>query len=206
MITLQQLSDLFISDVSGGKVSKDTTVSRQEVVKKIRSLVHTVMKPVYYDKWAEGDKSAVPQCIYSYELSLQEDAEGKYIAIPDFYMALPDSRGIHRVYVKGNRYNDFVIQHNPGISGELAHSSMKGVQYCSIEGLKVRINKGSTAKKADKMILQIINVAPDALADTDPLPMVPEQIEMLMRLLKADFAVFAGIQTDYANNQNNNIR
>lgn len=206
MITLKQAAELFISDVSGGKVSKDSAVNLQEVIKKLRSYIHTVVKPVYYDKWAEGDKSAVPQCIYPYELSLQSDAEGNYIAIPDFYMSLPDSRGIHRLYVKGNRFSDFVIQHNPGISGDLPHASMKGVQFCSIEGLKIRMNKGCTAKKADKIILQIINIAPDALADTDPIPLMPEQLAQVMRLMKQDYAAFAGIQSDYLNNNNPNIK
>lgn len=206
MNTLQQIADLFISDVSGGKVSKDSTISKQEVIKKIRSFVHTVIKPVYYEKWNEGDKSAIPQCIYTYELSLQEDAYGKYIAIPDFFMALPDNRGVHRVFVKGNSYDDFVIQNNPGITGNLPHSSMKGVQYATIEGLKVRMGKGSMASKANKIMLQIINVAPDALLETDPLPLMGEQVAELMKLLKMDYAVFAGITTDYLNNANTNSR
>lgn len=206
MVTLNQIADLILHDFEGGIPSKDSKLDRRDIIKKARSFIHTIVKPLYYEKWNEGDKSAIPQCIYSYELSLSEDAEGKYIAIPDFYMSLPDNRGIHRVYVKGNRYADFVIQNNPGVTGDLPHSSMKGVQYCSIEGLKVRMNKGCTAKKADKMILQIINIAPEALADDADLPLMGEQLAELLKLLKMDYAPFANVQTDYLNNNNPNIR
>lgn len=206
MITLKQISDLFISDISGGKVSKDSTVSPQEVIKKIRSFLHTVLKPVIWDKIAYGDRTAITQAIYSYELSLLEDAQGKYLDIPDLYMALHDNRGFHRLYVKGNPFADFVLMHNPGISGELPHASMKGVQYCYLEGQRVRIAKGSIAKKADKMILQILNQAPDAVDENTNIPILPEQLSEILRLLKMDYAPMAGIQTDYINNQNTNIR
>lgn len=206
MITLNQLADMLLHDFEGGIPSKESKLDRRDIILKARGFIHAVVKPLYYEKWNEGDKSAIPQCIYSYELSLLEDAEGKYISIPDFYMALPDNRGIHRVYVKGNRFSDFVIQTNPGITGDLPHSSMKGVQYCSIEGLKVRMNKGCTAKKADRMILQIINIAPEALAADAALPLMGEQLAELIKLLKMDYAPFANIQSDYLNDNNPNVK
>lgn len=206
MITLNQIADLVIHDFDGGLPSKDSKLDRRDVIKKARSFLHTVLKPVMWEKLDDGDKSAISQAIYSYELDLSEDGEGKYIAIPDFYMALRDNRGIHRVYVKGNPYDDFVIQHNPGTSGGLPHAQIKGVQYAWIQGLKFRIGKGSSAKKGNKMIMQIINMAPDALLDGDALPIMGEQLSELIRLLKMDYAPTAGITSDYLNNQNTNIR
>lgn len=206
MITLNQIADLLIHDFDGGIPSKDSKLDRRDIIKKARAFLHTVLKPVEHEKLADGDKSAIAQAIYSYELSLQEDTEGKFIAIPDFYMALRDNRGVHRLYVKGNPYNDFTIQQNPGISGSLPHASMKGVQYCWIRRMQVRISQGTTAKKADKMILEIINMAPDALGDSDALPIMGEQLAELLRLLKMDYAPFMNVQTDYLNNQNTNIR
>lgn len=206
MITLQQIADLILHDFEGGLPSKESKLDRRDIILKARSFLHTVLKPVMYEKWAEGDKSALSQAIYTYELSLSEDAEGKYIAIPDFYMALPDNRGIHRIYVKGNPYVDFTPQANPGITGNLPHASLKGMQYYTVEGMKIRIRKGSAAKKGDKMMLQIINMAPDALAETASLPLMGEQLAELIRLLKQDYAPFAGVQTDYLNNQNANIK
>lgn len=207
MITLNQIADLVIHDFEGGLPSQESKLDRRDIVKKARHFLPTVLKPVLWGKISEGDRSTIPQAIYTYELSLQEDSQDrKYLAIPDLYMALHDNRGIHRLYVKGNPYADFVPMNNPGVSAMLPHSKLKGVQYYYVEGMNIIIGPGSIAKKADKMILQIINPAPDALGENDALPMLPEQLAELIRLVKMDYAPFANVQTDYLNNQNANIR
>lgn len=207
MITLLNIADLFIHDFSGGGIpSIDSVLDRRDVIKKARGFISAVVKPEYYAKMNEGDKSAVSQCIYSYELSLETDSEGKYVTIPDSFMVLSHNRGLHRIFVKGNYANDFVIQHHPGVSGNLPHTGMVGIQYCYIEGKKVRMAKGCSAKKADKIMLQIINPAPDALGENDAIPMGPEHLSEVLRLLKMDFAPFANITSDYLNNNNTNIR
>jgi hypothetical protein len=207
MITLKNIADLFIHDFSGGLPSKDTQLDPRDVILKARGYLNKVLKSIWYEKKNEGDNSAISQAIYPYELSLEtNDAGQKYVTIPDVYMALPHNKGIHRIYIKGNPFNDLVIQHNPGISSNLPHMKLKNIQYCYIEGNKIFMGKGCAATKADKFVLQIINIAPDALGDTDPIPMVPEQLDELNRLLKMDYAPFAQIPNDYANNQNTNIR
>lgn len=205
MITLTQIGDLFLRDFSGGDQSKDSQLDRRDVIKRARYFANAVLKPIYFEKLSEGDRSAIAQAIYSYELSATKDSTGQYyLSIPDSFMALVHNRGVHRIYPKGNPFRDFVIQHNPGISSNLPHMKLAGVQYCYIEGLKVWFGKGCVANKADKFILQIINVAPDAIADTDPLPIMPEQVGEIMRLLKMDYAPVASIPNDYLNNQNAN--
>lgn len=205
MITLKQIADLFLHDFSGGVPSKDSTLDRRDVIKKARGFLNTVLKPVVYEKLSEGDRSAITQAIYTYELSLQEDSTGqKYLAIPDSYMALVHNRGIHRIFSKGNPYNDYVIQHHPGITGNLPHTKIKGVQFAYIEGMKVMMSKGCTAKKSDKIILQIINTAPDAIGENDALPMAPEHLSEVLRLLKQDYFPTVAIPADMTNNQNPN--
>lgn len=207
MITLNQIADLILHDFEGGLPSHDSKMDRRDIVKKLRVFLPTVLKPVMWNKIAEGDRSAIPQAIYTYELTLEEDGQRrKFIAIPDLYMALHDNRGFHRLYVKGNPYVDFILMNNPGVSGQLPHAHMRGVQYVYLEGMNVVIGPGSIAKKADTMVLQIINPAPDAIGDNDLIPMIPEQVADLIRLVKMDYAPFANVQTDYLNNSNSNIR
>lgn len=207
-MTLRNIADLLIHDLSGGVASKDSTLDRRDIIMKARGYLNTLLKPIYFEKKNEGDNSPISQAIYSYELSLEEEAgtKQKYLTIPDVYMALPFNKGINRLYVKGNPNRDFVIQHNPGISGTLPHTKLKNIQFCYIEGMKIKMGKGCTAKKADKLILQIINIAPDALGENDPLPIIPEQLADLNKMLKSDYAPFLQIPADMANNENPNIR
>lgn len=209
MITLQQIADLFIHDFAGGIVSKDEKIKldRRDVIKKARLYLNQVLKPEFFAKMNEGDRSAISQAIYSYELTLQTDSTNQgFVTLPDWYISLPHNRGIHRLYVKGNYYDEFIIMANPGVSGRLPHTKIKGNQFCTIEGLTIKMGPGSTAKKADRLILQVINAAPDAILETDPLPAAPEHVAEVMRLLKADYTPTAQVPVDNLNNQNPNIR
>jgi hypothetical protein len=207
-MTLRNIADLLLHDLSGGVPSKDSNLDRRDIIMKARAYMNAVIKPIYFEKKNEGDNSAITQAIYPYEVSLEEESgtKQKYLTIPDVYMALPHNKGIHRLHIKGNPYSDFTIQHNPGISGTLPHTKLKNIQYCYIEGMKIKMGPGCTAKKADKLILQIINIAPDALGDNDPLPLMPEQLAELNRLLKADYAPLLQVPADMANNQSPNIK
>lgn len=207
MTTLKNIADLIMHDLNGGDKSKDSQVDERDIIKKARIYCNAVLQPIIWGKKAEGDNSAVTQAIYPYELSLQTDSAGqKYLTIPDVYAALVYNKGIHRLYVKGNPYRDFVIMHNPGISGRMPHTKLKNIQYCYIEGMSIKMGPGCTAKKADKLILQLINAAPDAIGVTDVLPMAPEQLSEVIRLIKADYLPTAQVPNDYVNNQNTSIR
>lgn len=207
MITLTQLADIFISDFSGGDQSKDSQLDKREVILKIRSYLNPILKLEYYGKMNEGDKSAITSAIASYEVNLSEDDAGqKYIDIPDFYMTLPHNKGLHRIHIKGNAFRDFIPVSNPGVSGELPHMKIKGLQYFYVEGKKAMMLNGCIASKADKIVLQLIVPAPDSLGDTDPLPLLKEHMGDVMARLKQDFAPMAMIPNDYANNQNKDIK
>lgn len=207
MITPKQLADTFISDQSGGDQSKDSGLDVREVILKIKSYIVPLVKGEYFGKLNEGDKSAITQLIATYELSLEvEDTGQKFITIPDFYITLPYNKGIHRLYIKGNPFNDFVIMHQPGISGRLPHTLIKNEQFCYIEAMKVKMGPGCTAKKADKIILQLITPSPDTLGDNDPMPILNEHVAQIMEMLKRGFAPVAMLPNDMANDNNPNIK
>lgn len=204
MITPNNIADLFISDFSGGDQSKDSPLDRREVVLKIRSYIIPLVKGEYYNKWNEGDKSAISSIIASYELSLaKDDTSQLYLTIPEFYMTLPYNKGVHRLYIKGNPYNDFYLMHNPGISGNLPHTKIKNEQSCYIEGNKIKMGPGCTAKKADKIVLQLLVPAPDSVGDDEALPILQEHVHEIMKMLRADFVP---IPNDMANDNNPNTK
>lgn len=206
-MTLRELSDVIIHQLEGGDKSKDSHLDRRDIMLKARNYAATVLKPIYYEKLNEGDATAIAQAIYTYETTLQKDAGGRwYVQLPDGYMNLWQNRGIHRVFVRGNPFRDFVIQHHPGITSNLDHTELPGVQFCYIEGRNIVMSKGCKATKADKIVVQTINPAPASLAETDHLPASPEQLAEIIRLIVAEYMPLLGIPVDTLNNQNPNIR
>lgn len=206
-MTLRELADTVIHQLEGGDKSKDSHLDRRDFILKARQYAALVLKPVYFEKLNEGDGTAISQAIYTHEGTLEKDDGGRqYIEVPDGYMNLTHNRGIHRVFIKGNVFQDFVLQHHPGITSNLDHMQLGGLQFCYIEGRRIYMGSGCKASRADKIVVQTINPAPSSLSETDHLPASPEQIAEIMRLLVAEYMPLLGIPVDTLNNQNPNIR
>jgi len=207
MISVDQAAQIFIDDFSGGDPSKDSQLDKREIALKIRSLFYSIVKMETFNKKNEGDNSAVTNAIVTYEVTLQQDDTGqKYVNMPDVPATLAYNKGFHRMYAKGNPYEDFIPQMNPGMSSTLPHMKIKGLQYYYVEGMKAKFSKGCTAKKADTIVMQLIVPSPDSIADDQPLPLLKEYMPDILTKLKADYAPLAAIPNDYVNNQNTNIR
>ena len=210
MITLNQIADLMIHDLSGGIMSKDEAIKldRRDIAMKVRSYLVPLLKGEYFSHLNEGSRSANTSIIATYELNLQtESGTGqKYLTIPEFYMSLPHNKGIHRIFVKGGHFNDITIMKNPGISGALPHTKIKGEVFMYVEGMKIKAGPGFNMSSANKFILQLLVPAPDTLADTDPLPILAEHVDDILTMLKKDYAPLAQVPVDTLNNQNPNIR
>lgn len=206
-MTLNQIGDLILHDLDGGLSPRDSKYDRRDIVLKARQVFAPLIKTLIFEKKAEGDTSAVTNAIYGYELSLQENSAGqKYVSIPTNYMALAHNKGVHRVYAKGNPYLDYVPQSNPGVTSSLPHMQIPNVQYYTIEGLNVIFGKGCKAKKADKIIVQIINPLPDTIDANAALPLPPEIIDEAINRLKQFYLSTISVPADMANNQNPNIK
>lgn len=207
MVTLNQIADLVIHDFSGGDKSKDSQMDRRDIILKARSYLNPILKLDYFGKMNEGDRSAIASAIATYEMTLSEnDAQQKYFDLPDFFLTLPHNKGVHRIFAKGNPSTDYIMQQHPGVSGNLPHTKINNLQFFSVEGSRVVMGKGCTAKKADRLILQLIVPAPDTIADDDPLPLLKEHLGDVMARLKQDFAPLSQLPPDMANNQNPSIK
>lgn len=206
MMTLNKIGDLLLHEFSGGVPARDSGLDRRDLVLKARNYFSLALKPIIFEKKNEGDTSAVSQAIYQYELTLEDNGTEKWVTIPDVYMALPHNKGVHRVYTKGNPYDDYVIQHHPGITSNLPHMKLQNVQYGNIRGLKVIFGKGCTAKKATRIIVEIINPLVDVIGADDPIPAPPEIVAEVISRLRAEFAPLLQVPADMANNQNPNIK
>lgn len=193
MVTLRQLAYQFWDDISGQGVTSDSRFDEREIVLKIRQLMNEVLPMKLYEKWNDGDRSAPSIYIVSYPLVLQADADNDRCVfnMPEFYQGLPYNRGIHRIFLKKDQYNDFIINHNPGVSANLPAGNLFGKKYVYIEGLQ-GIVRAMTLEPDDTdeektIICQLLLAAPDKIAITAPLPIMPDQINEILKRLRAQY-------------------
>jgi hypothetical protein len=188
MITLSQIAEQYIRDVSGGDQSKDSQVDRREVIVKIRQLMNQLLMGSYFQKWNEGDRSATTMYIASYELTINKSEDERYyVDLPEFYVSLPYNRGIHRVFRKGSPENGFTPQHNYSVSDRVNASRVNSIDYYYVEGLRVFLRGKHTVQKDGKIVAQLIVAAPDSVGENDPLPIIPEHQSVILQALKQGY-------------------
>lgn len=187
MITLKQIASQHITRFSGGDRQNKSELSYQEVIFNTRSICNELIKPVYWEKSNEGDKSAITQCIASYELTLTNDVDCAFVTLPDFYIALPFNRGIWRVYQRalkamGNPTGtEFTLVHNPSVSLKTRTARYAGINIAWVEAFKIKFynlyaepaGNNPNVPGTNKVIVQLQVMAPDSIGENDPLPILP---------------------------------
>lgn len=193
MITLRAMAYQFWDDIGGQAISADTRFDEREIALKIRQIMNEVMPMKFYEQWNEGDRGAIDIYISSYELVLQKDTafDRAIITIPDFFQGAPYGRGIHRVFLKKDPYNDFVRSHNAAIGKNLPAGNVKGVNYYYMEGYtmvarNILLEPDDTDEDR-KVIVQLLIAAPDKIGINDPLPILPEHQNEILKRLRAQY-------------------
>jgi hypothetical protein len=192
MITLRQIASVHQDRFSGGDRPNKSELSYQEIIFQIRSICNELIKPVYWEKQNEGDRSAITQCIASYELVLTNDPDCAFVTLPDFYIALPFNRGVWRVYQRALKASgnptgtEFTICHNPAINLKTRTARYAGINLCWVEGFKIKFynlyaepQQNANIPGTNKVIVQLQVMAPDSIGENDPLPILPEMIDKI---------------------------
>lgn len=181
MNTLRQIALVHIDRFSGGDRGTASELSIQDVIFRIRVICNELLKVEYYGKYQDNDRSAIAQCIASYELTLTNDPDCAYVTLPDFYLNLPYSRGLHRIFQRaynaaGNPTDtEFALSHQPAIALKTRTARYPGLNLCWIEGYKVKFyNVYAEPGTTNKIIAQLVVAAPDSIGEDDPLPIMPE--------------------------------
>lgn len=204
MITLRKLAFQIMDDLSGGGRTTDSKLDEREVILKIRQALNEVMSLKYFEKYNEGDRSAISMYISTYKLTLlnDNDLNRAYITLPEFNASLPYNRGLHRMWIKSDpEQKDIVLSHQPGIGGRLRAGNVSGVIYAYQEGFSVILRNVSVepGEEPETVVTQLIIAGPDSIGINDPLPIVPEQqSEVLKRIM----AFYRPIPQDLAINGN----
>lgn len=192
MITLKQIAAMHMDRFAGGDRKTSSKLSYQEVVFNTRFICNELLKAEYFTKMQNGDRSNVLNCIAVYELPLQNDlVDGvAYVTLPEFYISLPYNRGVHRIFqrakkIKGESQQsgitEFTLVDQPAVSLRTRTLRYPGMNYCWIEGFKVKFfNMYAEADATNKVIAQLIVAAPDNIAETAALPIMPEIIPRVL--------------------------
>lgn len=206
MITLRQIAAQHMDRFSGGDVKTSSELSYQEIIFQIRQIANQVLKVQYYEKWKEGDRSATTQCIATYELTLQNDTvDGlAYVTLPEFYISLPYNRGVHRIFQRALKQGgeptekEFTLMHTPSTSLKTRTARYPGMNYCWIEGYKVKFyNIFAEPDKTNKLVTQVIVAAPDTVLENDALPIMPEIVPLILdRLAQMELNPALKVETE----------
>lgn len=210
MITPRQIADLHIEQMSGGDQSKDSKLSYQMIIPRIRHLLNDFIKPLILERYNEDDRTPPTNFVVTHELLIQNDPLGAYVDIPDWYLSLPHNKGIHRVVVRqpsGTQPGTFEeTECTPTQFPQLSRNTRAGryptLQIYYIEGQRLRLQNMSAEPGAETNVLvQIISGAPESVKDNDNLPLSPEMVsQILQKLLTFTFVV----PQDKTNNQISN--
>lgn len=188
--TLKQLAQLFVDEISGGQEVLDTPLDVRDVMMNIRFLMNAVLKNEVYAKLNEGDRSAVTQYIKSQSISLTADSteKRKIATLADWYISLPYNKGVHRVTDAYNPAREIIPVGNIGTVRHTKYAkSMESMMLYSLEGKKIIFEPHKDLDKLNSVLVKTIIAAPSTITESDALPLIPEQIQMVMDGLRKTY-------------------
>lgn len=212
MITLKQIAALAIDQQSSGDASKDSHLSYQILIPRIRLLLNDFIKPLVFERYNDDDKSAVSNFIVSYEFTLTPDALGSYVDLTENYISLPHNRGVHRVIHRSPSLtmpgqfteNECFPTNSPAFNRNTRAGRYPTAKKYYVEGKRIRFQNISVEPdQTNKVIIQIITAAPDSYGENDLLPLSPDMVSQT--LLKLNTFAYQ-VPVDKLNNANPDVR
>lgn len=210
MVTLKQIAALHIEQMSGGDQSKDSQLSYQVIIPRIRHILNDFIKPLMLERYNEDDKTPPSNFIVTYQLRIQTDELGAYVDLPDWYIALPHNKGIHRLMIRQpsgtmpGQYKETECHPTqfPQINQNTRAGKYPTAQPYDVQGQRIRLQRFSAEPDEEvNAIVQTVCGAPDSYKDNDNLPISPEMVsQILTKLLNFVYPV----QQDKINNQISN--
>lgn len=195
MITLKNFADLIKKEISA--TDSDVDIDERFIFLKVRQHMNEQFKLEVYNRRNMFDKSAIAQYIYTYpEQQVNSDGPYKSITLPDFYPSLPYNKGIYQICPSDDPHNPLIKRNFPSVFNHLKAGKLQGLQGYWIEGLKVYFMK---SLPHGKVIVKLLLPAPDAISDTDPLPITPEIQAEIVRRIKIELLNIPG--EDLVNNE-----
>lgn len=210
MFTLKKIAALHLEQLQSGDAPKDSQLSYQIVIPRIRHILNDFIKPLMLEKYSDDDRSAITNFIVTYEFTVQNDALGAYVNLTENYISLPHGKGIHRAFQRipvqsqPGAFTEFELTptHFPQINRNTRAGRYPAHRKYYMEGLKMRLqNTYAEPGQTNKVFVQQIVGAPDSFGENDNLPLSPEMVsQVLQKLLTFTYVA----PQDKLNNQSPN--
>lgn len=211
MITLQQIAALHIEQLSGGDKSKDSTLSYQIIIKRIRHSLANFVRPLIIERYNDDDRTVPTIFVVPYLLTLANDSLGSYVDLPDYYMSLPHNRGVKRVTLRipsdtePGEYsdNEVIPTEFPEINRNTRAGRYPTHKKYYMQGLRMRLQSvyNEPGKPLPVLIIETVCPAPDSVSDSVPLPISPDMVSLVLKELMTTVGVVA---QDKLNNEKEN--
>jgi hypothetical protein len=178
MKTLKQIAFLVKDRLSGGNASIDSQLDERDIMMFARAKMNEAVKLAFYENMREGDRQVVPMYIATYtDVAVSQDDKLKvyYSNLPDLFITMPYSKGVHAVHPQKDPSITFIRSNNPGVVQSLAAGNFEGKPSYYLEGLRMVYREKNFNTKWDKVIVKLLIAAPDKIGENDVLPLLPDQ-------------------------------
>lgn len=207
MVSLKKIAALHI-DQFGGDASKDSQLSYQIIVPRIRHILNDFIKPLMIERYNEDDRTVPTNFIATYNFTVQNDSLGAYVDLTENYLALAHNKGIYRAFQRipvqsqPGSFNEYELTPTqfPQINRNTRAGRYPTHRKYHMEGLRMRLqNIYAEPGQTNKVYVQQIVGAPDSFGENDNLPLSPEQVSQILIKLRNEFTFV--MPQDKLNNQ-----
>lgn len=194
MITLKKIAALHIESQVAGDASKDSQLSYQIIVPRVRHLLNDFIKPLMLERYNDDDRTIPTNFLVQYEFTVQNDSLGAYVDLTESYLSLPHNKGIRRAFQRlpkqsqPGAFEEFELiptqfpEYNRGTRAGRYPTHRK---YYMV-GQRLRLqNVYAEPGQTNKVFVEQLVGAPDTYGENDALPISPEMVSQILLKLQA---------------------
>ncbi len=197
-MTLQQLTDLLIEKISGGKLNEDFRHHPNEIMMRIQLAVPMLLRQQWFEDYKVGDGKIERGYIQVYEnLEIKSSDHGSrkklFVDLPSEWVALPGQRGIGNVYfshtVSRSLEDYFMFRGDPAstIDLEATNKRFSGRHSYTVEGQRLVLDQEGINIKKHKITAELMVGVPSTIQPNDPLPLTRDIQEKVLVYLYNEY-------------------
>ncbi len=192
MRTLNSIAHEIKDRLSGGNASQDIQLDERDIVIRIREKLNELLRLTNFENTKSGDRNGMLLYVATYaDREVKEDEEQKhvYCELPENFVNLPHTKGIHSVHPKGSPDEVLVRSNNNYVSRHLPVSHMELKPSYFLEGNRIIFRKKNFKHNSWKnMVIKLIVAAPESYGLNDPLPVYSDQVGVIVDQLTQYFS------------------
>lgn len=187
MITLGQLAEYHINEMTGGRPNNDDQYDVRIVAGRIRPLLNELLLQQVRTNYGSDDR-AIPGTYkvpyHNIRILTEEETGRKYIPLPDFFLSLPYNKGLNDIRYTKDPNSSFFERPMPGVTMNLHKSPLSPRQSYYQESMRVYFDREDVDERHKEVTVVLVVAAPDKYGLDDVLPLTAEMASRVKALLK----------------------